>query len=268
MLGIIVGESNLPKYLIYKLVKNKIKFIILDITKKNLYKNYKNSYKLHITQLGKAISILKRNNCNKIILIGKVTRPELSFFKIDKTTLFNFSTIFRAFKKGDGFILKEIIKIFKKNNIKVLNSMTYTKELIFSQKNLNNVKTTTQDLLSIKKGVSILNSLSKYDIAQAVIVNNGFVLAVEGPEGTDEAIRRSGKISRQLKLKNKSILIKLPKLNQDIRTDLPTLGYLTVKNCIKNNIKGIAIKKSKNIILEKDKIFRIAKNNNFFIKGL
>lgn len=146
--------------------------------------------------------------------------------------------------------------------------MTYTKELIFSQKNLNNVKTTTQDLLSIKKGVSILNSLSKYDIAQAVIVNNGFVLAVEGPEGTDEAIRRSGKISRQLKLKNKSILIKLPKLNQDIRTDLPTLGYLTVKNCIKNNIKGIAIKKSKNIILEKDKIFRIAKNNNFFIKGL
>jgi len=110
--------------------------------------------------------------------------------------------------------------------------------------------------------------LSKFDIAQSVVINNGYVLAIEGPEGTDEMIKRSGYLSKKLKLKNKSILIKFPKANQDLRVDLPTLGLDTVKNCIKANIKGIAVKKSQNIILERDKIFNLTKKNNFFIISL
>ena len=49
MLGIIAGETSLPKYLINKLTKKKIKFIILDLTQSNLYKKYINSYSLKIT---------------------------------------------------------------------------------------------------------------------------------------------------------------------------------------------------------------------------
>ena len=73
---------------------------------------------------------------------------------------------------------------------------------------------------------------------------------------------------KKLKLKNKSILIKFPKAGQDLRVDLPTLGLDTVKNCIKANIKGIAVKRSQNIILERDKIFNLTKKNNFFIISL
>jgi len=42
MLGLIVGESNLPRFLINKLLKNNVKFLILDLTKNNIYKKYKN----------------------------------------------------------------------------------------------------------------------------------------------------------------------------------------------------------------------------------
>ena len=55
MLGIIAGETSLPKYLINKLTKKKIKFIILDLTQSNLYKKYINSYSLKITELGRAL---------------------------------------------------------------------------------------------------------------------------------------------------------------------------------------------------------------------
>ena len=72
-------------------------------------------------------------------------------------------------------------------------------------------------------------------------------------------------LSKKYKLKNKSILIKFPKSNQDLRIDLPTIGFDTIKNCIKANIKGIAVKRSQNIILDKDKIINLAKKNNFFI---
>ena len=268
MLGLIVGETSLPKFVINKLLKKKIDFIILDLTRSCIYKRYKNSYSLKITELGKAISILKKNNCKNIIFIGKVKRPEFSLLKFDSKALFYLPRLFAAFKKGDGNILKEIIKIFKEHKITVVNSMKFTPELIFQEKSINKVKMNNSDKSSITKGVNIIKSLSKFDIGQSVVVNNGYVLAIEGPEGTDETIKRSLHLSKKYKLNNKSILVKFPKANQDLRIDLPTIGLDTIKNCIKANIKGIAVKRSQNIILDKDKIINLTKKNNFFIISL
>jgi len=265
MLGLIVGESSLPNYVINKLLKKKIEFLILDLTKSYIYKRYKNSYSLKITELGKAISILKKNNCKNVIFIGKVERPDISLLKFDRKALFYLPRLFSAFKKGDGNILKEIIKIFKENKLNVVNSMKFTPELIFKDKSINKAKINNTDKSSISKGVKIIKSLSKFDIGQSVVINNGYVLAIEGPEGTDETIKRSLFLSKKYKLKNKSILVKFPKANQDLRIDLPTIGFDTIKNCIKANIKGIAVKRSQNIILDKDKIINLVKKNNFFI---
>jgi DUF1009 family protein len=265
MLGLIVGESSLPNYVINKLLKKNIEILILDLTKSNIYKRYKNSYSLKITELGKAISILKKNNCKNVIFIGKVERPDISLLKFDTKALFYLPRLFSAFKKGDGNILKEIIKIFKENKLNVVNSMKFTPELIFKDKSINKLKINNTDKSSISKGVKIIKSLSKFDIGQSVVINNGYVLAIEGPEGTDETIKRSLHLSKKYKLKNKSILIKFPKANQDLRIDLPTIGFNTIKNCIKANIKGIAVKRSQNIILDKDKIINLVKKNNFFI---
>ena len=265
MLGLIVGESSLPNFVINKLLKKNIEFLILDLTKSYIYKRYKNSYSLKITELGKAISILKKNNCKNVIFIGKVERPEISLLKFDRKALFYLPRLFSAFKKGDGNILKEIIKIFKENKLNVVNSMKFTPELIFKDKSINKLKINNTDKSSISKGVKIIKSLSKFDIGQSVVINNGYVLAIEGPEGTDETIKRSLHLSKKYKLKNKSILIKFPKANQDLRIDLPTIGFDTIKNCIKANIKGIALKRSQNIILDKDKIINLVKKNNFFI---
>ena len=265
MLGLIVGESSLPNFVINKLLKKNIEFLILDLTKSYIYKRYKNSYSLKITELGKAISILKKNNCKNVIFIGKVERPDISLLKFDTKALFYLPRLFSAFKKGDGNILKEIIKIFKENKLNVVNSMKFTPELIFKDKSINKLKINNTDKSSISKGVKIIKSLSKFDIGQSVVINNGYVLAIEGPEGTDETIKRSLYLSKKYKLKNKSILIKFPKANQDLRIDLPTIGFDTIKNCIKANIKGIAVKRSQNIILDKDKIINLVKKNNFFI---
>ncbi len=140
--------------------------------------------------------------------------------------------------------------------------------MIFTLLILLSLKINNADISSIIKGVNIIKSLSKFDIGQSVVINNGYVLAIEGPEGTDETIKRSSYLLKKYKLKNKSILIKFPKANQDLRVDLPTIGLDTIKNCIKANIKGIAVKRSQNIILDKDKIKNLTKKNNFFIISL
>ena len=68
--------------------------------------------------------------------------------------------------------------------------MKFTPELIFKDKSINKLKINNTDKSSISKGVRIIKSLSKFDIGQSVVINNGYVLAIEGPEGTDVTIKR------------------------------------------------------------------------------
>ena len=60
MIGLILGDTQLGKVIIKKLKLLKIKFVIIDISKKKIFKRNKNSHSLSIGQLGKAISILKK----------------------------------------------------------------------------------------------------------------------------------------------------------------------------------------------------------------
>ena len=79
MIGLIFGETNFEKYILKK-VKKKYKYIIIDLTKRKIFKKDKNSYSVSIGQFGKIISILKKNNCRKVLFAGKVKKPN---FKIN-----------------------------------------------------------------------------------------------------------------------------------------------------------------------------------------
>ena len=79
MIGLIFGETDFPKY-IYKKVKRKKNYLIIDLTKKNFFKKDKKSFSASIGQFGKIISLLKKNNCKKILFAGIVRKP--NFIKL------------------------------------------------------------------------------------------------------------------------------------------------------------------------------------------
>ena len=70
MIGLIFGETNFPKY-IYKKIKRKKKYIIIDLTKNNFFKKDQNSFSLSMGQFGKIISILKKIIAKKFYLLEK-----------------------------------------------------------------------------------------------------------------------------------------------------------------------------------------------------
>ena len=67
------------------------------------------------------------------------------------------------------------------------------------------------------------------------------------------------------KKNSQGILIKFPKKNQDLRVDLPTIGFDTLKDCKKYGIKGIVLKSKQNIFLDKNKSLKFANKNKIFI---
>ena len=72
--------------------------------------------------MGKAISILKKYKCKKIIFAGKVFTPNFTNTKFDFKALYYLPRIIKEAKKGDASIIKIIINIFKKEGFKIISS--------------------------------------------------------------------------------------------------------------------------------------------------
>ena len=83
MIGLVLGDTRIGHLILKKLKLLKKKFIIIDISKKKLFKKEKNAFSLSIGQLGKCISILKENSCKKILFAGRVERPNFSRIKFE-----------------------------------------------------------------------------------------------------------------------------------------------------------------------------------------
>tara|TARA_B100001123_G_C15339740_1_gene1034321 strand:+ start:3706 stop:4518 length:813 start_codon:yes stop_codon:yes gene_type:complete len=267
MIGLILGETKLGKIIINKLKLIDQNFLVIDISKKKIYKKNKNHISLSIGQLGKAISILKKNNCKKIIFAGKVSRPNFSKIKLDFKFLYNLPKIIKSSKRGDAALIKEFLKIFKKEGFKVLNSTYFNPELVLKKGNYTKIKPNSSNKEDITKAKNIIRDLGKHDIGQGVIVRKGYVITIEGPEGTDPMLSRALKLIKRLSNKNDrhGILLKFPKSKQDLRTDLPTVGIKTIRKCSKIGLKGIVLKAGKNIFLDKEKSINLANKNNMFI---
>ena len=259
MIGLIFGETDFPKY-IHKKIKGKIKYLIIDLTKKKIFKKDKNSYSVSVGQFGKIISILKKNNCKKVLFAGKVQKPNFTKIKLDFKGVYYIPRIIKKAKLGDAALLKEIIKIFKKEKIQTVNSTWLTPELNLKKKNYSKYKPNKKDKIDIRNALTSLNELNQLNHVQGVVSRDNKII-LEKREGTQKMLKRIKKIKNA----SSGVLVKYPKKKQDHRIDLPTIGLDTIKQCRISGLKGIVLKHKKNIFLDKDKSIKLANKNKMFI---
>ena len=261
MIGLIFGETALPIEILKKIKKKKIRYIIIDLTKSKKFKKDKKSFSVSIGQFGKIIQILKDNMCNKVLFAGKVAKPNFSKLKLDLKGIYYIPRIIKSSKLGDAAILKEIIKILSHEKIKTISSLTFNPELTLKKGNYSKTKPNGQDKADIKKAITTLDKLGKYTFSQGVVVKNKKVIAIEGKDGTQKMLKRC----KSKKLKNKGVLVKFPKKKQDLRIDLPTIGFKTFTQCKSAGLKGIVLKNKRNVFLERKKCIAFANKNKMFI---
>jgi len=261
MIGLIFGETNFPKEILKKIKKNKKKYLIIDLSKNKIFKTDKNSHDISVGQIGKIIDILKNYNCNKVLFAGKIKKPNFSMLKLDLKGIRYMPTIIKASKIGDAAILKEVIKIFKKEKINTINSLYFTPDLSLGKGVHTKIKPSREDVKDIKKSISTLSKLNNYSFSQATVVRSGKIIAIEGKDGTQKMLNRIKKKSKVLK----GVLVKLPKKKQDLRIDLPTIGLKTLFQCKRAGLKGIALKNKQNICLDKKLLIKAANRSKMFI---
>ena len=257
MIGLIFGETDFPKQILKK-IKKKEKYLIIDLTSNKIFKKDKNSHSVSIGQFGKIINILKTNKCKKVLFAGKVKKPNFSKIKLDLKGLYYISKIIKSSKLGDAAILKDIIKILKKEKINTVNSTIFTPELSLTKGNYSKTKPNAQDKKDINEAIQVLNKTKAYGFTQGAVSRNNKIIAVEGKEGTQKMLNK-------IKNRNSGVLVKFPKKKQDIRVDLPTVGLKTFKQCKLAGLKGIVLRHKRNIFLDKKECIEYANKNKMFI---
>ena len=261
MIGLIFGDTDFPKEILKAVKKRKIKYLIIDLSKSKKFKKNKKSFSVSIGQFGKIINILKDNNCKKVLFAGKVNKPNFSRLKLDFKGIYYIPRIIKASKLGDAAILKEIIKILGQNKIKTENSLMFNPELILKKNYRSKIKPNNQDKLDIELAVKTLNNLNGYNFSQGVVVRNNKVVSIESKSGTKKMIEKC----RSKKFRNHGVLVKFPKKRQDLRVDLPTIGFNTFKQSKIAGLKGIVVKNKQHVFLDKSKCIKFANKNKMFI---
>ncbi len=255
---LIGGYDALSKSFFKDLKRDNKSSIFINVnTKKD---NSKNVFNIKIFQLKKILDLLTLFKIKEIIFLGKISRPDLSQFKNDGEIEKYIPILIKSFQKGDGNILSTVIQIFIDKGYRVISPNQINKDYFFGKDDFNNQKSLS-DLNDIKKSVQILNDLSKYDNAQSIVCINGYIIAIEAAEGTDNLLKRTVSIRTKLdQINSKSgILTKIPKKNHSKLIDLPVIGPKTINLLIKANLRGIALNSKYTMVYQKAKTLELIK---------
>lgn len=219
------------------------------------------TYWVEVGELDKLINILKKNGVSQAMMAGKVSHSLVyERVKIDH----RLQALLKELKdrKTDS-LLKGIADTLTREGIQVVDSTTFLSHYLVSPGILTERAPTPEEMEDIRFGRQIAREVARLDIGQTVVVKGKAVIAVEGMEGTDELIRRGGKIGGQ-----GVVVVKVSKPQQDMRFDVPVVGLNTIETMAEVGASALAVDAGKTLFFDKEKLLSRANGENIAVIAL
>ena len=249
-IAIIAGRGDFPK----QIAKENPDAFVLCVENHSYQSSFKNNSEIvSLLEPSNWISILKKNKITHIVMAGKIDRISSKILPYDKIA---HKLINQTSSLGDNSALTFVQNFFNDNGFEILPITSILKDCFFS-KGFYREEFFTAELKEFiintsKFGVNILNTMSNFDIGQSVVVSNRIVFAIEAMEGTDAMILRAGGLYNDYFNNNNfgPVLVKIPKLNQNLTMDLPVIGIETIKICKELGFSSIVVSSDGTLIAE------------------
>ena len=203
------------------------------------------------------LQLLRDQAVDQLVLVGPVQRPPFSALLRDPLSFKILGAGLRALQGGDGRLLRAATDFLEAEGFKLLRIQDLLPDLMVNSGVQGIIRPTIDDQQDIEFGRQALAVLSVLDVGQAIAVERGRILAIEGPEGTDAMIRRAGELASRDNTHHEGggpVLIKAPKLGQDERVDLPTVGIETGRSLIKAGFRGMALPAGHCLVSQADRL--------------
>ncbi len=226
---------------------------------------------ISIGQLGRLAKLLRSENCRDLVFIGTLVRPALSEISLDWGTLRVIGRVWAAFRGGDDHLLSGIGRILERDGFRMVGIKDVAPDLLMPEGNLTRTSPDKDAAADIARGRDVLRALGPFDIGQAAVVIDGHVVAVEDIEGTDGLLARVARLRAEGRIRAKAgrgVLVKAPKVGQDLRFDLPTVGPRTLEGTAGARLAGMAVAAGNAIVVEPQAMIERADAAGLFVIGL
>jgi len=260
-LGIIAGSGELPSFILGEALKSGYACAVAALRgeaeasiqdKSSVFEWF------DIDDVGKVVSFFKKAGINQAVFAGKVDQRIL--YKRESWGKESLSIQDSAETKTPGDLVKAVIGYMAKQGVEIINPLLFLHSSFCPEGILTKTKPTFEVEEDIAFGWKLAKQTADLDIGQTLIVKDKTVVAVEGMEGTDEAIRRG----RTLAGKG-TVVIKVTRTQQDLRVDLPAIGLKTVNSLVEAGSQALCFEAERMPFLHKEEAIALADANTISI---
>ncbi len=206
---------------------------------------------IKLGQLGKLIKVFRKSGVTKALMAGSINKS--SIFDNVRPDLKGVALISKLAVLHDDDILGAFAKELAKEGIEIVSSTTHLPELLSPSGCFTKRKPKKAEKEDIDFGWGVAKELGRLDIGQCVVVRKKTVLALEAIDGTNETILRGGRIARE-----KAVVVKVSKPQQDLRFDVPSVGLETVKVMSEVKASVLAIEAGKTLMFDRQEMITYA----------
>ncbi len=260
-LGIIAGSGELPTFIISEAQRSGYTCVVAALVgeaEASLQERTKILEWFDIDDVKQLISFFKKAGVSQAVFAGKFDQRIM----YKKETWGEESLLIqeRARTKTPGDLVAAVIGYMAKQGVEIINPLVFLGSTFCPEGILTDTKPTIEVEEDIAFGWKLARQAADLDIGQTVVVKDKAVVAVEGMEGTDEVIKRGGKLAGK-----GTVVIKVARTQQDLRIDLPAIGLNTVNSLIGAGSQALCFEADRMPFLHKDKAIALADANTISI---
>lgn len=217
---------------------------------------------LRLREFGRLGDIMKREGINEVVMAGQISPGRLFSSEVMRDA--GLREVFAGMKdKRADTIFSTVIRHLEKSGVKFLDSTAFLGEMMPERGLLCGPEPSPEQSKDIEFGFKLAKEVAGFDIGQTVAVKSGAIVGVEAFEGTDNLIRRAGKIAGR-----GFTVVKVSKPRQDPRFDVPVVGLCTVKTLLRCGAACLAIEAGKTLFIDKEASLAFAERKGLIITAV
>lgn len=222
-----------------------------------------------LAEIGHAVAFFRRAGARRATMAGKIHKTRLFargawvHHLPDWTGLRTFWPHFVSRRRDnrDDSLLSAIARAFDDGGVRICPATDFAPELLAAGGVLAGRVPSTSQWANIRFGWTLAKELGRHDIGQTVVVHNRAPVALEAIEGTDECIRRAGRLCPQ----GGMVVVKVAKPRQDLRFDMPTIGLGTLQSLKAAGAGVLVIEAGRTILVDAPELLAFADRSGLTI---
>jgi hypothetical protein len=230
-------------------------------TERELEKHVDTIHWVRVGQLDAIVQAFKETGIRQAVMAGGIRKTALmESFAPDERGL-RFLSQLNTW--SDDAVLRGVARELLSDGIEVVESTFFVRSLLTPAGPLTERRPDPAQERDIEHGLKVAKAIGRWDVGQTVVVKSGIVLAVEAIEGTDEALRRGGRLGN-----GGVVAVKVSKPGQDLRFDVPAAGPETVETCREAGVAVLALEAQRTLLLDRKIFLQAADRSGLVVVGV